>query len=460
MSFNALSKQYALFAANDMNRFDATLDPSPPPGGPIPIPFPNNGLFYIDEDGAVVTIEASRGPVIVLANASDIDVTIAATSPIHALFFNALHKSSGVALTIDDRSGNIAQSIVHTSGGDDMVDAQLDGAFRIFCGDGDDTATVRTFNLIDAYPVDFHVISGGAGDDHISYTAEWTNPNDSDPGIAHTAIGGGLGNDSIDVSLEGSGDFGNLRVAGGAGNDRVLFNYNYFNNSNAVARADHAEGSISGGAGDDNIALNIIRPQQGRVLTDADFNEAHAVVSGNAGNDSIEVALEGEGNFGNLRIMGNAGNDDIYMHYELEDVLVTGYSVSGSVYGGAGNDRLFVDGGGAPADGAKMVVSGGAGNDLIVNNLATARVYGGSQSDTFVLAEGGNAGTIMDYADGNDHFGLTTGLSFDHLTFYEAGGETFIAETGGAVLATLNGLHADELDGGDFVAITGDMMLV
>ncbi|MDJ1182964.1 5'-nucleotidase C-terminal domain-containing protein [Roseofilum casamattae] len=142
------------------------------------------------------------------------------------------------------------------------------------------------------------------------------------------------------------------------------------------------------------------------------------VVSGEAGNDSVI------GNLGDDRLNGNTGND--------------------GVYGGRGND---IARGGQGDD----VVSGDLGNDVLYGDLGNNSLIGGAGQDVFVIGRG--IQTLMDFTNGSDRIGLASGTTFSSLTIAQGSGtSTVIRNSSGQIIATIQGVNADQIDGSDFAS--------
>ena len=86
---------------------------------------------------------------------------------------------------------------------------------------------------------------------------------------------------------------------------------------------------------------------------------------------------------------------------------------------------------------------------------------GGAGADTCVLAEGDGGGTLdladllTDFEDGIDLIGLEGGLQVSDLTIADGGtANTTISVTAtGEILALLEGITQDLLDGSDFTSV-------
>lgn len=165
------------------------------------------------------------------------------------------------------------------------------------------------------------------------------------------------------------------------------------------------------------------------------------MIYGNGGDDW----LYGRG--GNDLIVGGSGNDvlfgeegtDRFRGGNGDDVIYTGPGVAGQwevARGGAGNDRVFADGGYIDADGSVHGVGnlrafGGAGNDELRAGMADAWLSGGAGNDYLEASAGylsGDAGNDVLYGQGN--VTLRGGGGNDELHAFLAGTVTAVTPFG------------------------------
>ena len=210
------------------------------------------------------------------------------------------------------------------------------------------------------------------------------------------------GSDLADVIV---GDSGNNTLVGGGGNDYLGGGID--------------DDKMHGGGGDDVM----------------DANWGNNVVHGGAGNDSLSG---GQGHRISVltrdRFFGAAGEDTIVAGLNHDkayggsgaDVLGEMSTASGNrLYGNAGDDQLFGRAehhglyGGAGADvitatlGARCQSYGGNGNDTVISESGSDRLFGGNGDDMIVagtfgnLIYGGRGTDQMTGGDGSDHFVLT-----------------------------------------------------
>jgi Ca2+-binding RTX toxin-like protein len=99
-------------------------------------------------------------------------------------------------------------------------------------------------------------------------------------------------------------------------------------------------------------------------------------------------------------------------------------------------------------------LTGGGDNDLLDGGIGNDTLDGGNADDVFVLRSGDKADTIVDFNlggnlnIGGDRFSLADGLQFDDLSF---SGNNILAK--GEVLASLEGVNAEQLSSTDFSAV-------
>ena len=94
---------------------------------------------------------------------------------------------------------------------------------------------------------------------------------------------------------------------------------------------------------------------------------------------------------------------------------------------------------------------GGNGDDLLDGGLGNDSLTGGNGVDRFLLAANSGTDTITDFEDGKDLLKLDSGLTFSQISITTSNSATFIRlrETG-EILATLNGVNANQITLADF----------
>ncbi len=178
-------------------------------------------------------------------------------------------------------------------------------------------------------------------------------------------VAGGKGSDTINLH-----DSGDDTVYGGSGND--------------VIHAGQGDSSLFGGAGNDSIFGGT----------------GNDTLDGGSGNDFLEsdaaLTSGGKGGHpgkGDHSHVAGAGNDLPADHTAGHSTLIGGtgndtlVGVQGDVLqGGAGNDQLWLRGGGSDAN---TTLQGGSGNDSfhIQSHSGNDTILGGSGSDTVSFAD-------------------------------------------------------------------------
>ncbi len=139
------------------------------------------------------------------------------------------------------------------------------------------------------------------------------------------------------------------------------------------------------------------------------------------------------GNGGNDRLIG--GNDD--------DIL----------NGGSGRDRLIGRGGDDTliGGGGNDILRGGGGNDILDGGRGNDTLIGGAGDDIFVLSEGPGRALIRDFR-GGDRLGLSNQLSFNDLTIQQVSNNVLI-RAGNDALALLRNVNANDINQGVFVDV-------
>ncbi|MGB3652276.1 MAG: putative Ig domain-containing protein [Rivularia sp. (in: cyanobacteria)] len=235
------------------------------------------------------------------------------------------------------------------------------------------------------------------------------NGTDTFVNIERAILSGGNSDNLIDAS----GYSRNTYLYGRAGNDTLLggSRHDYF-------YGEQGDDSIDGGKGYDTL----------RETADVDFTLTDTQLIGN-GTDTL-ASIE--------RVILTGGNS-------ANTIDASGFSGSTYLYGRGGNDTLL---GGSGND----YLRGDNGDDLINGGAGNDRLYGGSGKDTFVLSAAIGKDTIYDFEDGVDTLGLSGGLNFSDLDIQGNGNNTNIL-LGNQILATLNRVNSNLIDGRDFTSV-------
>jgi phosphodiesterase/alkaline phosphatase D-like protein len=121
--------------------------------------------------------------------------------------------------------------------------------------------------------------------------------------------------------------------------------------------------------------------------------------------------------------------------------------LSFSLYGGAGNDKLFAD--------TNDFLFGGDGNDTLFAGKGGNTLYGGAGTDKFYLAYNGtpaSVNTVSDFEIGIDSLvilGISGVNDFSKVTLTQKGADTLVA-AGGKDLSVLTGIQANTLTSKSF----------
>ncbi len=410
---------YYLWRGND-NANVQQYDVNNLPVGPTPIELgndsyklkPNSVLTVVDRTGdntldfSLANYGDSSGIVfdLSLANSSTlVQQDVSVTQPA-AHFVNTLGSFSGlVGSTFGDQLTAASNSTV-------------DG------GAGNDALTVKSGTVGAS-------LSGGADDDTLTVTGT---------GIANLNFGGDEGVDS----LFNSGSIAGLSFRGGADDDIVT-------NSGAIV------GLLNFG-GDDGIdsLLNTgtIADLSFRGGADDDLLQNRGSISGalNFGGDDGVDAFLNAGSIANLTFRGGA-DDDVFINNGStpttisfvgdDDILLSGVGLIGALnFGGDDGADTFVN----LSTITTMTFSGGADDDLFINNGSTATTlsFGG---DSDLLSGAGSIGTLNFFGDtGEDE--LRNLGSIADLTFRGGADDDLLTNTG-TVTSGLNFGGDDGIDG-------------
>ena len=330
----------------------------------------------------------------------------------------ALRGSAGADTLVfdaEDADGTTPR-VVDTSGGSDVASI-VNGAGILLGRSGNDRLTgwLHDDALYGGGGLDS--LFGGAGHDRL------LGMNGDD------RVFGGVGDDYA------TGDAGNDLLIGGLGNDTLV--------------SGQGMDTVRGEDGDDSIILGMAVPFpegeiDGPYYGPAGDPNSHTVVYGGMGDDTINTSssggkvrreMGGERSVGSVDLYGGAGNDSIFVSNTL----------GGAAWGGDGDDAM-----GASVDlnsTARLSLYGGGGNDSVYGGFNTD-VWGGA-GDDYMYVHIGSTGTA---GDGNDQV-YTTWTGDYEASFLGAGAEVY----GGAGNDGMWGSNAaDTLHGGaDMDTITG-----
>jgi len=278
-------------------------------------------------------------------------------------------------------------------GGDGADEFNLNANF----GTGAGTGTIAgqggddTFNTA-GFEATGTTFAGGAGEDTLNggdVTRNWTISgqdagtvdNPAQPGVSQFTgmerLNGGSATDTFTFSSVGAAitGIGGIGIDGGAGgaNDRV-----------------------NGSPGGDVIALT--GAAQGELQTGGNSTSFQSVeiVSGGAGDDTVELSAAGEGGFANL--IGGAGSGDVLV--SVDDGGANTWNVTGGANSGSVNGQAFT---------GFENLTGGTDADTfdLASNLSGNIVLGGGTSDNAVTSTtGAIGGSITSTSAGADTLAL------------------------------------------------------
>ncbi len=252
-------------------------------------------------------------------------------------------------------------------------------------------------------------------------------------GVGDDTLRGGDGNDNLDSGA------GNDLLRGNADNDTL-----FGGQGQDTLRGGSGDDTVKGGMGDDRLfghsGDDFLQGGIGNdILNGGDGNDD---LDGGVGNDQLK------GGTGNDKVFGGQGQDTLKgggdhdtVKGGMGDDLLFGNSGDDFLQGGIGNDTLK---GGIGTD----MLIGGTGNDVLDGGAGNDVLAGGQGYNTFVLMVGSGIDTITDFKVGIDLISLSSGLSFNQLTF---AGNDIIVDNG--VLATLQGVATENLTESSFTNI-------
>ena len=301
------------------------------------------------------------------------------------LYGNAADDQFRLLLGANNSSYNFGNSVMNGQLGNDVFLATLhtgiDWVGNFFGGgQGND---ILLFTAEEGSSADFvgNTIQGGLGNDTLKFAG-------AEMGVDGLTMNGNEGADYVVFSASASGaailDQGNIFLAGGKGNDQVIFDLGSTGGENF---------SIAGGADEDRIRVEFDDTAHDVIINGGTFGEIN---SQSDGGDDIWLSAE---EIKSATIFGNDGDDSISLnvYYTAENVLM---------HGGRGNDTLLVS---AHTDSlTDFTVDGAAGNDLIImrgsaglfsQTGAGGSLIGGSGDDTIIFNETGYDSFTSFYAN-------------------------------------------------------------
>ena len=246
-------------------------------------------------------------------------------------------------------------------------------------------------------------IQTGAGNDTVNAYSDYEDPK------ADT-IWAGTGDDFVDYGIN-NGNSG-VRIYGEEGNDTIYI----------------SEGAAYGGAGNDSIEV--------QSYTKDDDSESFATIYGGTGTDSLDSELDEdtlEGGYGNDYIYGSKGKDSIsgwggndYIDGGANDDTILGGRGANTIYGGTGVDLIYTsDSISSVTDGVygnDGEIYGGDGDDTIYISGTGANVWGDDGDDLFISTQYSSSTYHVKKNEGNDtivasRYGDKDKIKFDDLDF-------------------------------------------
>jgi subtilisin-like proprotein convertase family protein len=161
-------------------------------------------------------------------------------------------------------------------------------------------------------------------------------------------------------------------------------------------------------------------------------------IAGEGGNDRLTGLGSGD------RLLGGRGHDTLNGRVGA-DYLIGGY----------GNDNLLGENGADQLDGdqGRDYLLGGNGNDVLRGGGENDRLRGAAGRDIFVLEGLSGRDRILDFEIRRDRLGLSGGLQWNDLRFFQQGANTSIHIGSQKLLAVLVDIDASSLQERDFIRV-------
>jgi Ca2+-binding RTX toxin-like protein len=368
----------------------------------------------VDNDGDNNTINVSQ----VVNNIIATNVNIAGTSEVNLeeLFAELNINSSfnnqiGRNISIIDNDGDnnsitISQAVNNVIANFDSTDARLTGTLDI-----DARALFPQLNISSSFNnqigINRSVVNNAANDRSFNVSQAVNNIIAAFDSI-NTNITGTSGKDLIVTGT------GNDTIKGLNGDDTL-----YGNGGNDLIDGNPGSDTIDGNRGNDTlnggVDQDLVSGDVGNDVLNGGFDDD--TVDGGAGNDAAS------GGEGNDSIVGGTGRDTL-----------NGGNGNDSLWGGEGNDLLY----------------GNSGNDTLFGGTGRDTLNGSIGSDVFVLEISDSKDIIVDYVDGTDLLGLSSGLTYEDLTIAATNNGTSITHNG-MELAQLLSVDSSLIAANDFI---------
>ena len=335
--------------------------------------------------------------------------------------------------------------------GDDIVDARGAQYMPDIYGDAGNDILYAAYGWSKAY--------GGDGDDLIFTSASaWGGAGNDTITLSYgyygTTADGEAGDDLIDGSAAGA-----ITAAGGTGSDTIIGSAG--NDVLASGAGPLPNSAASTWSTDNGSEVDLIEAGGGDDLISAGYGDS---VDGGAGSDRLRLSLAGFGAGITFSTAGITSGGEVFVGggsiKNIEDLdYLTGTAFA---------DRLTL-----ATQGSLLTVDAGDGDDVIIANGSSTKVFGGAGNDRFFsgvagdIFDGGSGSDTVDYSNLGSAVSITlatggsaTGPGGDQLSNIESLTGTNFADTltgnssdnvlsGGAGNDTLNGgAGRDTLDGG------------
>jgi Ca2+-binding RTX toxin-like protein len=341
-----------------------------------------------------------------------------------SLVINALGGSDGVTATTLP-AGVIKLTIDGGAGNDSLLGSQ--GADVFLGGSGDDFIFGDNGN---------DVAFMGAGED----VFQW------DPGDGSDVLEGQDGNDAM--LFFGSGASENINVAANGG--RVLFTRDVANVTMDLDDVERIDFRALGGA--DNIVVGDL---SGTDTTNVGLDLRGPAGGGDGAADTVTV--NGTNVADTFGAVGDAGGVQVFGLHARVNVFFQEQANDRLTLNGLGGDDV-IDATSLEADGIKLTMNGGLGNDLFLGSEGDDLINGGDGDDTALMGAGDD--TFV-WNPGDDNDVLEGQAGFDRMLFNgsNAAENVNVSSNGGRVIFFRDiasvVMDLNDVEGIDFNALGG-----
>ena len=312
--------------------------------------------------------------------------------------------------TVDGGSGNDTIALTANASARSPVDnsSQATGVENstVRGGGGQDTVTVQATGDTSgrAVGVENSFVSGGKERDRFTISAEIGGGSQTESiGLSASQIYGGFGDDSINISANGSatgrgsasttviGIDNNSIVNGGRDNDSIKIEASggiSARNGGSTEVYGAKDSRVLGGLGDDTIELK----GEGRsFFGNTIYGASNTTVNGGAGNDAITFTATADGPggvFGLFQSRAVGGDGDDVITAITQNATGAGSDVGmfeSRVNGGNGNDRIVANSESGEFDIQDTIIGGGDGDDTFDVGVGSGTIRGGAGNDIAIL---------------------------------------------------------------------------